>query len=420
MIVTSDNTLIHQYQFAFADPTVVKHPAIVGGFGCGKTHSIALRWLALIDWRARHQRIACKMMIVEPTYQMVRDVLVPELVDFFNDNGIKWHYHKSTHDFTIRLNGISFTAMLRSADNPASLTGKTLTDVIIDEFDKIRSVSDQRAVWTELVARIRKVEHGTLGAVTTPEGYKHTYELWVEKHGDNPRFKLIKAKTRDNHFLPSDYIDNMVSQYDSQLAKQYLEGEFVNLNNTNAYYCFDRNKQVKACERIANHPIYIGMDFNVNPMTAVVFNYIDNTFYVFDEIWLPNSNTRQMANAIVQNYGRDGIYICPDMTGGSRKTSADMSDLQILTSFGFQILGKRNITERARLNVVNNALDKGRVFIDPSCKHLINDFDKVTTNQYGQVDKPSSGDKSQLTHISDAFGYGVVVMEYKEPQWGIA
>jgi hypothetical protein len=104
------------------------------------------------------------------------------------------------------------------------------------------------------------------------------------------------------------------------------------------------------------------------------------------------------------------------MTGGARKTSADYTDIDILKQHGFQVLGSRNITERARLNIVNNLFDKDRLVIDPKCKHLVNDLEKVVTNEYGQVAKEKD---SQLTHISDALGYAMVALENKPPKWGI-
>jgi len=398
MQIDQQNTLIHQYNWAFIPPPDCKHPLLLGGFGCGKTHAIGLRWLYLIDWRAKHQKFKTKLMIVEPTYQLIRDVLVPELNDFFDSFKIKHHYHKSVHNYTIWLNGIAFTAMLRSADNPASLTGKTLTDVIIDEFDKIKSISDQRAVWTELIARIRKVDHSTLGAVTTPEGFKYTYELWQEKHSDNPNFRLVRAKTRDNHFLPADYIDNLVAQYDSLLAKQYLEGEFVNLNNMAAYYAFLRDKNVKPLPPVQPGRVLIGIDFNVNPMTAAVCQQAENNILVKSEYYIRNSNTAQLCQAIRGDYPDHEIIACPDMTGKNRKTSADITDLQILQRYGFQILGfNKNITERGRLNIVNNMLDKKRLLVDPSCVHVIKDLEQVTTNEQGFIPKKAD---DPLTHIS--------------------
>jgi len=416
MNVNPTNTLPHQHAFAFADPDKVKHPAIVGGFGCGKTRSIPLRWVRLIDWRARQQKRKARLMIVEPTYQMVRDVLVPEMVEFFNDNGIKHRYHKSNHDFVIRLNGVDFVAMCRSADKPSSLTGKTISDAIIDEFDKITGIQNQKDVWNECIARTRKYEHGTVAAVTTPEGFRYTYELWKERNADNPNFKLIRAKTRDNTFLPADYIDNLVEQYDALLAAQYLEGEFVNLNNTRAYYMFRREDHVKPCPVNPALPLYIGIDFNVNPLTAVIFQQEGGVYRVVSEYYIPNSNTRALMGLVTQDWPNYAKYACPDMTGGQRKTSADYTDIQIIEQAGLQVLGTRNITQRARLNIVNNLLDKHRIIIDPKCKHLINDLEKVVTDSYGQILQKKD---DPLTHISDALGYAAVALENKPGKWGI-
>lgn len=386
----------------------------MGGFGSGKTHGIPMRWMNLIKWRAKHQHIKTKLMIVEPTYLLAKDALVPEMDEFFFNIGIKSDFHKTDHIYTIRMNGVEYRALVRSADNPSSLTAKSITDFIIDEFDKIKSISDQRQTWTECIARIRQAQYGTGGVVTTPEGFRYTYELWQERNADNPNFKLIRAKTRDNHFLPTDYIDNLVEQYDALLAKQYLEGEFVNLNNSMAYYCFRRAEHVQSAKHEPRLPIFVGIDFNVNPMTAVVLQVVGNQYSVIAEYWLPNSNTRALAGLLAQDWQGTQVYVCPDMTGGSRKTSADMTDLQILISYGFQVLGKSNITERGRLNIVNNLLDKHRLAIAPTCKHLINDLEKVTTNEYGQVAKEKD---SQLSHISDALGYAAVALETQPGAW---
>ena len=412
----SRNALPHQIAFATAEPGKVKHPAIVGGFGSGKTHGIPMRWLNLIKWRAKHQRLKAKLMIVEPTYLLAKDALVPEMDSFFDAIGIHTEYHKTDHVYTIRMNRSEYKALIRSADNPSSLTAKSVTDFIIDEFDKIKSISDQKQTWTECIARIRQAEHGTGGVVTTPEGFRYTYELWQEQNADNPNFKLIRAKTRDNTFLPADYIDNMVAQYDALLAAQYLEGEFVNLNNSRAYYMFRRETHVQPCPVNPALPLYVGIDFNVNPMTATVLQTEGNLYRVVGEYFIPNSNTRALANLIAQDWPGFVIYACPDMTGGSRKTSADYTDIDILKQHGFQVLGTRNIAERSRLNIVNNLFDKHRLLIDPKCKKLINDMEKVVTDSYGQIAKEKD---SQLTHISDALGYAAVALENKPGKWGI-
>ena len=57
-----------------------------------------------------------------------------------------------------------------------------------------------------------------------------------------------------------------------------------------------------------------------------------------------------------------------------------------------------------RINNTNRILAASRVFIDPKCKKLINDLEKVTWKD----NKPDqSGEAKMLTHISDALGYGL-------------
>jgi hypothetical protein len=243
-----------------------------------------------------------------------------------------------------------------------------------------------------------------------------TYEMYQNSNPDPVRYKLIRAKTTANRFLPASYIQQLYEKYDATLVERYVNAEFVNLNSSMAYYTFRRETAVQPCPVAPSLPVYIGMDFNVNPMTAVVFQQDGAGLRAVSEYWLPNSNTRALAQLIASDWKEHPVYICPDMTGGARKTSADMSDIQILQSFGFQTLGTRNITERARLNLVNNLLDKHRLTIDPKCKHLINDLEKVTTNEYGQVAKEKD---SQLTHISDALGYACVALENTSRKWGI-
>ncbi len=133
IVFTPDNTLRAQYEFATISPEVCRHPALIGGYGSGKTRAIPLRWVSLIEWRGRHQKKACHMMIVEPTFEMIRDVLIPTMDSFFDEFGIKHTLQKSYNYYTIRYRNLDFTVLMRSFSKPSSLTGKNLTDVIIDE-----------------------------------------------------------------------------------------------------------------------------------------------------------------------------------------------------------------------------------------------------------------------------------------------
>ena len=57
-----------------------------------------------------------------------------------------------------------------------------------------------------------------------------------------------------------------------------------------------------------------------------------------------------------------------------------------------------------RVNAMNKALQDNMI-IDPSCKDLINDLERVV-NKQGTREIDKTGDKS-LTHLTDALGYSV-------------
>jgi len=341
--------------------------------------------------------------------------------EVFNQVGINYRIHKTFYNFTIRYMGAEFTAMMRSYQNPQSLTGKNLTDFIIDEFDKESNEQNQKDIWTECIARIREQECGTGAIVTTPEGKRYTYTLYQEKNRDNPNFKLIRASTANNHFLPPDYVTNLYEQYDSLMVQRYIDGEFVSINGLAAYYAFKPSHVTADAVDNPALPIWVGIDFNVNPMSACLMQTKkvegsnDVVVDVFDEFFIPNANTNKLVEAILHFYPKRELNACPDMTGAARKTAADYSDLQILQKSGFRIFGQGSLTERTRLNITNNLLEKGRVRINPKCKNLIRGLESVQTNDYGQLDKKESGRK--WTDITDAFTYGLIRCTRPTPQW---
>ena len=427
MLITPENTLITQLQFANADPRKYKHPGLIGGFGSGKTLAIPLRCMSLIDWRARNQKIKAKIMIIEPTREMIRDILVPTLDYFFDFHNVSHRYHKTHHDYTISFKGHEFTFLLRSSDVPESLTGKNLTDIIIDEFDKKHSISHQKDVWKECISRIRIAEYGTCAIATTPEGYKYTYELYNRcDYEEIKNFQLIRAKTYDNHFLPKDYIENLYDNYSEELVQQYIEAQFINLLQGKVYYPFDRELNNTDKEYVKELPINLMVDFNVNPMIWEVgqtwFNDGKPKDFIIDEISQRNTYTEAMALEVANRYGKDTLYyIYGDPSGSSRSTKSKVTDYDIIKSILPNAIFRVKLSHPFvidRINAVNSRLKNSRnernLFINvKKCPFLVKDCEQVLYKENTKdIDKTSNSD---LTHASDGLGYFI---EYEYPLKG--
>lgn len=207
---------------------------------------------------------------------------------------------------------------------------------------------------------------------------------------------------------PTDNLENIDEEYLEILEnlpekdrKRFLLGEFTDDSSGAIYYAFDREKQVSKLDIRPEIPIIFGMDFNVNPMTAVVCQVYDNKVHVVDEIYLENSNTPEMAEHINKKYpGRHKVIA--DSTGGNRTTTGPLSNLQTLKNHGLLVPHFRNPFRVDRYASLNNLLEKQRLIIDPKCVKLIRDLEQVSYKE--GTDLPETKEK-HLTHISDALGY---------------
>jgi len=212
---------------------------------------------------------------------------------------------------------------------------------------------------------------------------------------------VVQAPSNSNDLLSPDYVESLRAAYHDQLFRQEVLAEFVDFSTTPVYAEFDEARNVRPIKFVKNDTIFVGMDFNVNPMTAVFAQHLNGRFYVFDEIFLQNSRTELVIDEIIKRYGH-GLTIVPDATGAARKTSSAHSDINLLKNAGFRVLHSHNPAVIDRTNNVNRLLANGKIIVDPSCTHLIKDFQLASWKANGQLDKTSD---PLLNQIADGFGY---------------
>ncbi len=204
----------------------------------------------------------------------------------------------------------------------------------------------------------------------------------------NPKDNLVN--------IDEEYIALLESMPEEQ-RNRFLLGLFGDESDGQVYYGFNREEHVAKVEKDGGQ-LFIGMDFNVDPMTAVVCQVVNREFHIIDEIYLNNSDTFRMVSELKKrNYF--GTVI-PDSTGKNRKTSGK-SDHLILKEAGYHIPPVRNPFVTDRVNNVNRLFTANRIKINPRCKKLINDLEKVAWKD-NKLDQKTN---KNLTHISDALGY---------------
>lgn len=366
-----------------------KYIAIITGIGAGKTWT-GVHWVL----KKSIESPKSKGFIGANTYSQLRNSTLSAAFNEFMRLKIDFNYNQSSGILSV----LGKEWLCKSMDNYDVLRGIEVGEIWLDECAYMKEDA-----FNVINGRLRD-KNGTLQVflTSTPKGFNWVYDL-IHPSGERrlPNSRLIKANSIENIFLPDGYIDSLKEQYDDKLIEQELNGEFVNIQSGRAYYAFDRDTHVKDIKR-KSMPIYIGMDFNVDPMTSVICQVTNDHIYVIDEVYERNSDTIQVAPILQEKVGRVPCKIIPDSTGANRKTSGQ-TDFEILKRFGFKIMPTYNPLVIDRVSNLNRLFTLNKITISSKCKKLITDLEKVSW-QEGQNKLDGKSDR-MLTHISDALGY---------------
>lgn len=367
-----------QYDFVYAPEA---HVLFCGGVGSGKTFGGAAWTLTMAQ---KYPMV--RGLITANTHSQLQKATLAELFSLCDKLKIKYRYLINQNRVFIGEAEILCYTM----EKPENLAGPTVGWWWADE-----SAFYRRLAFDKGSARVRdKRGPCTIRMTTTPNGFNWLYEHFVENPADYKR--VIYSNTKDNAAnLPDTYIHQLKEQYDTKMAKQELDGQFINMNSGQVYYGFDRNKHVKNVEVMPNDLIMVGLDFNVHPLCGVFIAKRGEMIYVVDELYLENSNTFKAAKEIIKRYPTRYMQVVADETGNRRRTSANHTDHEIIRRSGLDLLKFRNPSVKDRYNNMNRLFEKNYIKIHPRCKHLIKDLEQLTHDN----------DDDMLSHISDAFGY---------------
>ena len=405
MTLYQEDYLPHQWDFLTSKKPI---NALVGGFGSGKTYAFLHKTFINHVTKLNKNGIS-NGWVVYPTNALAEELFVDPMKDIFERNGIEYDYNASKHKFVTPYGQIKIYQLQK----PQRIIGAELTYIGFDEFD-VESWKNCDIAYKKAIGRMRGSDNCEVYIVTTPEGFKYTHHQFVENANETKA--LIHGKTSDNVFLPDNYVNLLESNYDKKMLQAYRDGQFVNIGALSTYHSFDRSRNVKKCEYDRALPVRIGLDWNVDPMCAVLFHIYptEPKVQIFDAISLSHQGSGDLLSArmcatIKDKYPNNEYVVYPDASGYQRHTSAMFSDIDILKQNGFRVMARKsNPPVVNRVNSVNKMLEGNQlipnIVIDPSCKALIQDLEKVT-NKQGTRDIDKSN--KLLTHMTDALGYAI-------------
>jgi hypothetical protein len=165
--------------------------------------------------------------------------------------------------------------------------------------------------------------------------------------------------------------------------------------------------------------LYVGQDFNVNPMASVIAVRAVDECHVIDALEIATSNTQEVADEIKRRYPKRRIIFCPDPAGNSRHTNAPVgqTDFTILKAAGFEV--RAPATHAAVVDRINNAqamyhtvtlakdntpTTRRRVRISPKAAPLILALSNLTYKEGTSLRDNKKGGGA-FFHICDAIDY---------------
>ena len=314
------------------------------------------------------------------------------------------------------------TICLRGTDNYDSLRGDGLDFVVLDEY-----ASMAQEAWTEVIRPALADKQGRALFIGTPRGHNHFFDLFHAVQG-RPDWQTFQFTTEEGGNVSAEEIQSATEELDERTFQQEFQASFENLASGTVYYAFDHSANVEPINYNPRLPLFWALDFNINPMCSVVGQMDGSNINVFDELVLPDSNTEAACSEFLERakpWARISsvpmqLKIYGDATGGGRKSSASRTDWQIVKEFmarhrdwfsaTFDIPSS-NPPVKDRVNCVNaklrNQAGDRQLRVDPRCKQLILDFERVhwkadpDGNMIADIDKSDP----ERTHTSDALGY---------------
>lgn len=385
--------------------TSKRYPAMVAGFGSGKSEGLITRALKL-KFEYPDNDIAYYL----PTYDLVNTIAFPRFNEALEAYGMVYgEDYKTIQNQTphIRLLGAG-RIIFRTMDRPQRIVGYEVADSLVDELDTLK-LEDAQNVWRKIMSRNRQKKPdgspNTIAVGTTPEGFRFVYERW-KKAPPTDEYQLIKASTYSNaHNLPEDYIPDLLADYPSNLIAAYIDGEFVNLTTGSVYPNYDRVKNRSIELPKPGETLHIGMDFNVGKMAAIIFVPRNNNPHAVSEI-IGVLDTPAMIDAIKRRFPNNPIMVYPDASGGSRKSqNASVSDLALLSQANFIVLANASnpaVKDRVlSMNIMLAGCSRGKLFVnDSACPMFAEALEKQAYDKNGEPDKETG-----LDHPNDAGGY---------------
>lgn len=276
----------------------------------------------------------------------------------------------------------------------------------LDELDTQTAMAVVKSINDRTRQQIEGMRSCFITFTTSSQGLKGTYQTIMHFNKNNIGYVLIRARTKDNIYLPPDYIKNMYSIYNEKERDCLLEGKFVSIDSGLVFPDYDpKNNKLDTdlydfVKNNPEYPVYIGQDFNSGFYNAVAFTILENSIIAIKDYEFPD--IRRAPEVFRYDFPENRIVWVPDMTYKEHfsefKKELRIFKIDLALRSCNPLVGDRNFA-------CNKLFVAQRLFICPMCKGL--ETTLLTWQKDPRTGKPYKGGKGAPDHKGDCLGYVV-------------
>lgn len=289
-----------------------------GGAGSGKSIFCADKVVHRILCEENH-----KFLCLRKVGDTVKESIFAEIAGAIDNRGVSSEFkvNKTDHSFLHKP------------------TGNRILCKGLDDVAKMKSVKGITGMWLEEATEFDENDLDQLnlrirGEKTNYVQYLLSFNPIDENHWLKKRF--IDKKDDDATVLVTTYLHNeyLTDEDKEQLLKLasrnplyydiYVLAKWGVVTKSNKFfYAYSKDKhEIESYEPNPHLPIMVSFDFNVEPMTAIVSQRIDDmSMVIFDELQIMQGSTEEMVELVKAKYNHflGSIDITGDATGRNRE-----------------------------------------------------------------------------------------------------
>lgn len=407
-MATLKKLLPYQAAFLQAPQTYpeIRYFALITGYGAGKTSSLvdSLCYdINRLQGKRDREGRSPLLMLCGVTLTFMKRTCVHDLLQALDNTNTAYTYHKDINQIEIG----DVTVVIQATEDPTQIYGINAHAIYWDEGDELPTHIAMEAV-RAMNERLRQQLIGERPPyakwTTTSQGLKGIYQTIMGFKDSGIPYMIIRARTKDNIYLPPEYVKSMYAMYNEKERRCFLEGEFLSVDSGLVFPDYDPSKNDLSVDLYdslePDDVVYISQDFNQNNNNAQAFIVKHGAVIMIKDYLFPD--IRRAPEVFRYDFPEQNIIWIPDMTYkehfGEFKKELRQNHIKIAYRACNPDVTDRNFA-------VNKCLYTERLFICPICE------DSKKSLLTHQIDpktlKPMKGGVGAPDHKSDCLGYAI-------------